>query len=286
MGIDVREVAASPLWIPLSVVGLFAIKAAVLSVIFRAGGFSWGRAVEGGLMLGQGGEFTFIVVGYAIATKLLEPAVGQFIMLVVGLSMFATPFAAKAGRMFGDWWDRRYRAQADSLAEAAREPVDEPVIIAGFGRVGQLVAQLLMAQGIRYVAIENDPHLVAKLHPRGIPVFFGDAARVELLRKVQAGSARAIVLTMDHPLSALHAVKAIRREYPHVPLLARSRDAKHAQALKQAGATLVIPETLESGLQLSAFVLQTLGIPDGTVARVIQSERERHIAALQEETKA
>jgi CPA2 family monovalent cation:H+ antiporter-2 len=86
---------------------------------------------------------------------------------------------------------------------------------------------------------------------------------------------------MDHPASALHAVKAIRRAYPLVPLFARSRDEKHAVALRQAGATLVIPETLESGLQLSAFVLETLGIAESAAARIIELERERRIGGLQ-----
>jgi CPA2 family monovalent cation:H+ antiporter-2 len=273
MGIDVRTVAASPLWIPLSVIGLFVIKAAVLAVVFRVGGLNWGRSIEGGLLLGQGGEFAFIVVAYATATNLFSPALGQFIMLVVGLSLFVTPLAAKAGRLIGHRWDEHHREPV---------PADQPdavrgqVIIAGFGRVGQLVAKLLTAQGIGYVAFENDARLVAHLHAAGMPVFFGDAARAELLGKVQAEAACAIVLTMDHPASALHAVKGMRRAFPHVPLFARSRDEKHAHLLKQAGATVVIPETLESSLQLSAFVLQTLGIAEGEVGRIIQVERDRH----------
>ncbi|HJV80408.1 cation:proton antiporter [Noviherbaspirillum sp.] len=280
MEIDVREVLKTPLLLPLSVVGLFLIKSLVLAVIFRIGGFSWGRAVEGGTLLGQGGEFTFIVVGTATALQLLNPATGKFILLVVSLSLFATPFVAKAGRAFGDWWEKRHPDDMPHLEGAGLELAGGHVILAGYGRVGQLVAQLLSAQGIPFVAVESNPRLVAKLHPLGVPVFFGDAARIELLRKVHADSAAAIVLTMDHPASALHAVKAIRRLYPRLPLLARSRDEKHAQALKQAGATFVIPETLETGLQLSAFVLQTLGVEEGAAAHTIQLERERRIADL------
>ena len=280
MGIDMRAVAQSPLWIPLSVAGLFAIKSGVLAALFRIGGFSWGRAVEGGLLLGQGGEFAFITVGYAMSARLLEPAVGQFIMLVVGLSLFVTPTAAKAGRLFGAWRDKRF-GDAATVHGLPAEPAINHVIIAGFGRVGQVVAQLLSAQNIPYLALETDANLVARLRAQGMPIFFGDAARAELLRKVHANQAPAIILTMDHPSSTLHAVKAIRREFPHVPLFARSRDEKHAQTLKQAGATVVIPETLESSLQLSAFVMQTLGIAEGAVARMIQSERERRIAGVQ-----
>jgi len=280
MGIDVREMAASPLWLPLSVIGLFAIKGLVLTVILRLGGFGWGRAVEGGALLGQGGEFTFIVVGYATATRLMPEAIGQFIMLVVSVSLFATPFVAKAGHLFAEWWEQRHPEPGAGGGSAQLEQARGKVIIAGFGRVGQLVAQMVAAHGTPYVAFENNSRLIAKLHPLGIPVYFGDAARVELLRKVHAEEAAAIVLTMDHPASALHAVKAIRREYPHVPLFARSRDEKHALTLKQAGASYVIPETLETGLQLSAFVLQTLGVSEGAAAHRIQIERDLRIAAL------
>ena len=280
MSIDMREVLKSPLWLPLSVIGLFAIKTLVTSVILRIGGFNWGRAIEGGALLGQGGEFTFIVVGYALATKLMPQAIGQFIMLVVSLSLFATPLVAKAGRTFGDWWEQRNPERDGCLENTVVDPIAGRVIIAGFGRVGQLVAQMVSSQGTPYVAFETNARLIAKLHPLGVPVYFGDAARVELLRKVHAEQAAAIVLTMDHPASALHAVKAIRREYPLVPLFARSRDEKHALALKEAGASLVIPETLETGLQLSAFVLQELGISEGAAAHMIQLERERRIAEL------
>jgi CPA2 family monovalent cation:H+ antiporter-2 len=280
MAIDVREVAASPLWLPLSVIGLFAIKTLIISAIFRIGGFNWGRAIEGGTLLGQGGEFTFIVVGYALTAQLMPENVGQFIMLVVTVSLFFTPLVAKAGHTFGDWWDRQNPDQSGQIENTVVEPVKGRVIIAGFGRVGQLVAQLVSAQNIPYVAFETNARLIAKLHPLGIPVYFGDAARVELLRKAHAEQAAAIVLTMDHPASALHAVKAIRREYPDVPLFARSRDEKHALALKEAGASYVIPETLETGLQLSAFVLQALGVSEGAAAHMIQIERDRRIADL------
>lgn len=284
MQIDVREIARSPLWIPLSVIGLFAIKAAITSLLLRIGGFNWGRSVQGGLMLGQGGEFAFIAVGYAITAKLFDPKIGQFIMLVVGLSMFATPFAAKAGMLFGDWWEKHYREQIADIALQETEPMSGHVVIAGFGRVGQLLAQVLSQQGIAYVALENNAGLVTKLHAKGVPIYFGDASRPELLEKIDAGSAAAIVLTMDHRSSALQAVQALRRSYPDIPLFARSRDERHALELKNAGATLVIPETLEVALQLSASVLNQLALGDAVVADAIQQERERRIALMQNKT--
>ncbi|MEC4720624.1 monovalent cation:proton antiporter-2 (CPA2) family protein [Noviherbaspirillum sp. CPCC 100848] len=282
MAIDVREIMKAPLLLPLSVLGLFAIKTAVIALILRIGGFGWGRAIEGGTLLGQGGEFTFIVVGQAIATQLMPEPTGQFIMLVVSLSLFATPMVAKAGVLLRAWLERSASSSPEGMAGAAEvpQPAAGRIIIAGYGRVGQLVGQMAAAQGIPYVAFETDARLVGKLHALGLPVYFGDAARLELLRTVKAEEAAAIVLTMDHPASALHAVKAIRREYPRIPIYARSRDEKHAVALRHAGATQVIPETLEAGLQLSALVLQGLGMSEGGTAHVIQLERERRIQEI------
>lgn len=280
MEIDVREVVSNPFWIPVSVIGLFLIKALVLAGLFRLGGFNWGRALEGGLLLGQGGEFAFIVVGYATAGKIVDPAVGQFIMLVVSLSLFVTPLVAKAGRLFGERWELRHRDAPVAVGETSRDVAGNRVIIAGFGRVGQLLARLLTSQGIAYVAFENDARLVASQRALGQPVYFGDVSRAELLRKVHAERAPAIVLTMDHAASVLNSVRGIRREFPDVPLFSRSRDEKHARLLKQAGASVVIPETLESSLQLSAFVLQAAGVDDDTVDAMLDTERARYAATL------
>ncbi|MBB5610477.1 MULTISPECIES: cation:proton antiporter [unclassified Janthinobacterium] len=280
MQIDVREIIKSPILIPLAVLALFAVKTLVISVIFRLGGFHWGRAVETGVLLGQGGEFAFIVVAYALGTKLIAPQVAQFVMLVVGLSLFATPALSRAARGFGNWWEQRHRHQLADLADDALPPQGSQVIIAGFGRVGQLLAKVLTEQDIAYVAIENDAKLVTTMHPRGFPVYFGDASRAELLQKVNADRAAAVVLTMDHPASVLHAVKSIRRDYPHLPVYARARDEANAVALVQAGATLVVPEALESALQLTTTVLQTVGLPEARAAEVVQTERERRNAVL------
>ena len=280
MQIDVREILKSPVLIPLAVLSLFAVKTLVISVIFRLGGFHWGRAVETGVLLGQGGEFAFIVVAYALGTKLIGPQVAQFVMLVVGLSLFATPALAKAARGFGNWWEKRHHHQMADLAHGAPPPQGSTVIIAGFGRVGQLLAKVLTEQDIAYVAIENDARLVTTLHPRGFPVYFGDASRAELLQKVNADRAAAVVLTMDHAASVLHAVKSIRREYPQLPVYARARDEAHAVALIQAGATLVVPEALESALQLTATVLHTVGLSEARTTDIVQAERDRRNAVL------
>lgn len=280
MGMDARQILDAPLWLAGAVLGLVAIKAAVVAPVFRVGGLNWGRAIEGGLLLGQGGEFAFIVIGYAMSGGLVEAALGHRVMLAVGLSLFITPMLAKLGRAIGDWWERRIDASAARRDDGDLALARGRIIIAGFGRVGQMLGKLLAEQQIPYVAFESDARLVSELHEKGLPVYFGNASRAELLRRVHANEAPAIVLTMDHAASALQAVRGIRREFPDVPVFARVRDEKQARLLKLAGATVVVPETLEASLQLSAFVLEAMGLQELQVDAIVDEERALFNEAL------
>jgi CPA2 family monovalent cation:H+ antiporter-2 len=274
MGMDLRQIVDAPLWLAGAVCGLVLVKTFVVTLLLRAGRLPWARALEGGLLLAQGGEFAFIVLGDAVAAKLLDPGLGARVLLAVGLSMFITPLLAHLGRMIGERGERASRERATQHDETALAAARGKIIIAGFGRVGQQLAKLLDAQHIPYVAFENDAKMVSKLHALGVPVFFGNASRPELLRLVKADQAPAIVLTMDNPASALQAVRGIRREFAEVPLFVRSRDERHARSLKRAGATVVVPETLEASLQLSAFVLESMGLDERTVDDIVDRERD------------
>ena len=281
MGIDLRALLAQPVWIPLSVVGLFALKGLIVTVLLRVFGLSWGRATEGGLLLGQGGEFAFIVIGLALSFDLIARPVGQFMLIVVGVSMLIAPLVARLGQGLGDAIDRRM-PPARLPEDVALGALDGHVIIAGYGRVGQMVGQMLAEQGVRFVAIEHDAKTVALHRKAGAALIFGDASRPELLRKLHIERARAVVLTMDHTAAATHAVQGIRRIEPRMYIIARSRDEKHALLLREAGASIVVPETLESSLKLAGSVLETLGVPPDATARLLEQERERRIMALRD----
>ena len=281
MGIDLRALLAQPVWIPLSVVGLFALKGLIVTVLLRVFSLSWGRASEGGLLLGQGGEFAFIVIGLALSFDLIARPVGQFMLIVVGVSMLVAPLVARLGQGLGDAIDRRI-PPSRLPEDVALGELDGHVIIAGYGRVGQMVGQMLAEQGVRFVAIEHDAKAVALHRKAGAALIFGDASRPELLRKLHIERARAVVLTMDHTAAATHAVQGIRRIEPRMYIIARSRDEKHALLLREAGASIVVPETLESSLKLAGSVLETLGVPPDATARLLEQERERRIMALRD----
>jgi CPA2 family monovalent cation:H+ antiporter-2 len=277
MAIDVRAVLGQPFWIAASVLGLMAIKTVVTGGVLRAGGLPWGKALEGGMLLAQGGEFAFIVIGAAAATRLLPADVAQFMLLVVSLSLMATPLFARLGSRFGERIDHRRQSEGQAAGLALPHSLSGHVVIAGQGRVGQLLAEVFHKQHVAYVAIEHDASVVARLVQKGRPVYFGNAARGDLLRKLHTANAAALVVTMDQPAAAMHTVKAAREAYPHLPIYARSRDEQHAQELRSAGATAVVPETLEAGLQLSSFTLQVLGLPEAEILAALQAERETRV---------
>lgn len=280
MQVDLRLAAQFPLLLPASVLGLLVVKALVVTVLLARLG--WAPALQAGLLLGHGGEFAFIILAYAVSTRLLTPEASQFLLLVVSLSMLLAPAAAAAGAALA----KRAAAGADA-ADAPGQPrtasrLSGHVIIGGFGRVGRLIADVLDKQGIAYVAVERDRHLVerARSQRHGDRVFSGDASLPELLRRLGVNDAVCVVLTMDDPRAALHAVGALRRHYPQLCLVARARDEKHALALKKAGATEVVSEAVESGLQLAGFALGAAGMTLGAAGFHTAQERADRLARI------
>ncbi len=279
LGIDLVEVARYPGWLAASVVGLVAIKALIAGTVLRLGGLTRGQAVEGGLMLSQGGEFAFVVVGFAAGSGLLAREVSQFMLLVVSLTLLATPGLARLGQVLGRRIDGHLRsAEAGGRGPDAWEgPGGGHVVIAGFGRVGQLLAQVLHQQGVAYVAVEQDARVASAQRRKGKPVFYGNASRAEMLDKLHTRQAVALMVTMDQPAAAMHAVRAARVAYPLLPIYARSRDEAHARELLDAGATGVVPETLEAGLQLTAFALRAAALPEPRIGEAVAAERRARI---------
>ncbi|HEY0878331.1 MAG TPA: NAD-binding protein, partial [Zeimonas sp.] len=145
-------------------------------------------------------------------------------------------------------------------------------------RIGQVLAGLFDAQSIPWVAVDDDPNAVSSFHAKGWPVYVGDASRGDLLRRLGLAQASAVVLTMDQPAAAVRAVRAIRADAPDVAIFARARDERHAGALHTAGADAVIPETLESALQLGALALGRAGMAEAELRAVLSRERDERVA--------
>lgn len=283
MGIDYRVVADTAVWILASVVGLFVIKSVITAALCLVFGLPRHVSLETGLLLGQGGEFAFVVVGLAMSLGLVPREAGQFMLIVTGLTMIATPLiAATASRL---------SAHMEKALQVTPTNDDDPghiaemqghVMLSGFGRVGCLIARILDADGIPFVALDNSAFNVAEARQMGLPVFFGDATRIDLLRRAHAQNASMLVLTMDDPKAIEQVVRAVRAEWPTLRIVARARDARHAAHLLDLGATEVIQETLESGLQLAGRVLNLAGTPEDVARRRTEAQREDEMKALRE----
>lgn len=270
MGIDWRLVAAMPLPLLGSTIGLILLKAAILAALCRACGLPRHTAIETGLLLGQAGEFAFIVVGMALSLGLVAQNAGQFMLIVAGLSMLATPPVAAFGRRLAGRLERRGISAA---AAEPIEPLDGHVVIAGFGRVGRMLASTLQAEAVPYLAIDADAASVAKGRTEGLPVFFGDASRLDMLARAHVGAASAVVLTMDDFAAAERILRGIRLRWTSVPVYVRARDSEHARLLVAAGADSAVPEAVEASLQLAGRVLSGLGVGEEVVRRRLDLQR-------------
>lgn len=269
MGIDWRLVAEMPLRLAGSVLGLIALKAAIAAVLGRACGLQRHTALEVGLLLGQAGEFAFVVVGTALALGVVGQDAGQFMLIVAGLSMLATPAVAVLARRLAAWTETG-PARDDAVAI---EALDGHVVIAGFGRVGRMLAATLQAEAVPYLAIDPDPATVARGRTEGLPVFYGDASRLDMLARAHVDAASAIVITMDDFAAAERILRGIRLRWASIPVFVRARDSAHARLLVAAGASSAVPETVEASLQLAGRVLEGLGVDEDIVRRRLEHQR-------------
>lgn len=279
MGFDFRALAREPVFLPASVAGLFLVKTLILVPILRWSGLDLRRSIIAGALLGQAGEFGFVVVAAGTLSGLIPREVGQFMLLIIGLSLFATPLVDRIARLVGVRLEARDRKVIiDEVQSDETFDLDGHIVIAGFGRVGRMLGHLMEHAGIAFVALDQDPDVVARERARGYQIHFGDASRPELLRRFHLERATAVIVTMNHPAHALRTVRALRREYPQITILARAHDREQAQRLRAEGANAAIPETLESTMRLGSLALETAGIQADQIEAAVEAERQRALS--------
>jgi CPA2 family monovalent cation:H+ antiporter-2 len=272
--LDLSQIAQAPGLILAFVIGIIAVKAAIIYLLARLFRLGSRLAGEVALVLAPGGEFAFVMIGAAIAGKVVPAATGSEVMVVVTVSMFALPLLGYFGTKLGP------RQAPDEAALAALAPEADigagRVIIVGYGRVGQLVGEMLARHDISFVAVDDDPKLVARERQAGAYVYWGNAARPEFLQRCGIAEAAALVVTINSPRAAEEIVAGARAARPDLTIIARARDAHHATVLYQLGVTDAIPETIEASLQLSEAVLVDIGVPMGHVIASIHERRDEY----------
>jgi CPA2 family monovalent cation:H+ antiporter-2 len=275
IGLDLSVVAQRPATIAAIAVGLIGLKLVLTFVAGKIMRLPRLTALEAALTLATGGEFAFVVINEAIGRRLLPGATGEAVLISATLTMFALPYLVALGVKLSKVAKRQEVAEHAPPAEA--DPDKPPrVLIVGYGRVGQLVGEMLTSHNIGWVAIDRAPALVQKGHREGHEIYFGEASQAELLHRCGLATAPAVVVTMDEPEAAEAVVAEARRLRPEMVIVARARDARHAGRLYALGATNAVPETIEASLQLSEALLVDVGVPMGFVIASIHEKRDEY----------
>lgn len=276
IGLNVPLLLAKPAEILGAAVGLTALNGLGVFVLGKLFRLRTRAAAEAALLLAGAGEFAFVILGQAMEEKLVDRTLGQALLVAATLSMVSIPFLAMLGARIGG----RRVSPADLPEAVVDAPVEPRVLIAGYGRVGRLVGEMLRRHDIGWVAVEQDAKLVEMGRRAGEVLYFGDAARPDFLARCGLAEAPALVVTMDDPDGAEAIVSVARAMRPDLTIVARARDARHAQRLYDLGATDAVPETVEASLQLSEALLVEIGVPMGLVIASIHERRDEFRKAL------
>ncbi len=278
MGIDLTTIWANLWTILAAVVGVLVLKAVVTGVLLRLMGARRGTATETGILMASPSETTLIVLAAATQAMLIQPGTAQFWQIVTAIGLTITPLLAMIGKHVGKKVD-----PAPTLDEAGMKDGEPRVIVIGLGRVGRLVCQMLKRHDQPYIAVDADGDMIDLARRDGYVALFGNAARGDILDKLGMHDCPAVILTMDEHILAQRLVRKLRSAHPDLPIIARARDSVHAAELYRSGATVAVPETLESSLQLSEAVLVELGVPMGPVIASIHEKRDEFREKIQRE---
>ncbi len=266
------------------VVALIAVKALLAGIMARGFAGDWRTAARTGVAVAQGGEFGLALISLAGNAGVLPGTVAQPVLAALVLSMLLSPLVIKANSYLTDWIPS---AEPDFSSDLQYEPSTgarlvqhNHVVICGYGRVGQNVARLLEDEGFEYLALDLDPVRVRRARQGGDTVYYGDAAKAEILERVGLARARAVVISFSDPIYANRIVETVRQSRTDVPILVRTRDDAYLDLLQQSGATVIVPEAMESSLTLASHVLNLLSVPLPKILRTIQRVRNHRYGEL------
>lgn len=255
MSVDFGLFLTKP-WHILGLVVLFlSAKMAVLYGLSKC--FKLPRAQQSlfTFLLAQGGEFAFVVFSTATSAKVFSPDTSALLVVVVALSMVATPLLLV---LYDKWLEPRLQ-KLDERPDDEITPQDSPVIIAGFGRFGQIIGRLLYANRIHATVLDHDPDQIDLLRKFGFKIFYGDATRADLLKSAGADKAKVLVIAINDADASLKLVDLVKRRFPKLRIVARARNITHCYQLMDRGVEILERDTFEASLQLGRRVLQELG---------------------------
>ena len=275
MTVDIGLVIESPLTVLGLALGLMLAKMLCLVAIARIDTSNW-RTVRGtAVALSQGGEFAFVILALGVSSSLIEGRAADMLIVAVTLSMAATPLALRAN----DWLNARLEQEPEPDYERRIEE-ENRVIVAGFGRVGQIVGRILRLRRIGFTALETSAEQVDFVRRFGNKVYYGDASRVELLRAARADRAVLFVLAIEEGERSIATARTVRKHFPHLTIFARARNRQHAYALMDLGIDRIVRDTFHSSLELAQGILTELGLGEFESRQTVETFRDHDTARL------
>lgn len=275
MSIDLRSIAASPLLFLQYALAVILIKIAVMFLLCLLFGMGRSLAISISFLLAQGGEFGFVLLTSARALEVIDNNTFVMGIGVISVGMLFTPLMARLGDYAAGHFVRKSEGEEGVPSLDAGGVPKGRVILGGYGRVGHVVAVLLNASEVPFVAFDNDPARVAKGKADGFPVYYGDIANPELLAAAHAEQAALVVLTVAREDTTLQAISHMRNNYPGIPVLARARDLEASSRMIEAGATRAQPEAVETSLRLANDTLSMVGVPVDNIELLTRDARRR-----------
>ena len=260
-------------WALLGTLLILASKVAIVAALVRGIGVDTRVAWRTGLMMSVGGEFGFALIAIALDSGVIDMQLGQIAITSVLLSMIAGAVLIRFNDALTARLVKAVPADTSVIQELPEAP-KQPVVIAGYGRVGHTIAVLLHSSQVPFVAFDTDPKRVAQGRMDGHPVSYGDISDPGLLAAIHVERAALVVITVDDSTTALHAISHLSRTYPQVPVIARARDLETSTRLLDAGAIHAYPETIEASLSLGATALQILQVASDEIDGVLQDVRD------------
>ncbi|WP_164019905.1 monovalent cation:proton antiporter-2 (CPA2) family protein [Pyxidicoccus trucidator] len=282
MSVSLGLIVEKPLLVTGLVLGLVVLKGAVL---YGLGRFSLKQdepALSLGVVISQGGEFAFVLFALAVSFHVMDRALADLLVVVVGLSMATTPLLYVVHER---WVRPLFQKKAEARAFDVAPEEDNPVIIAGFGRVGQMVGRMLRVKRIGFTAIDASPEHIDFMKRFGSKVFYGDASRLDLLRAARADKAKVFVLAIDDIEASLRTAQAVKEHFPHLTIFARARNRVHAYRLLDMGIQRVMRETFAGSLEMAQDVLMNLGLTYSESHRALERLRDHDEELLRETAK-
>jgi glutathione-regulated potassium-efflux system ancillary protein KefC len=279
MSVDFGVLLQSPVQMAVIVVGFLSVKAMVVYAMTTQLELPYQERPVLTLLLAQGGEFAFVVFQGAAGAQAIPPQVASLLIGAVAVSMLLSPLILVA-------IDRlllpRYANCGVPAPQELNEPQNAPILVAGFGRYGQIVSRVLIAHGLPCTVLDHDAEMIEAARRFGYRVFYGDATRLDLLRTAGAGNARILVVAVDDVEQSLEIVDLARTHFPTLQIVARARDVRHWSQLRDRGVMLVQRELFESSLMSARSVLELMGQPAESAERAVQTFRQHNLALFEQ----